>query len=142
MKEEKKRRCSETAPHTKNSLLTAILKLGVRPQHRSKVELSNLLVILHHKVPPPLLALLALHLILINRLGRVELGERLLEVLVDLVVPARQAERRALDSFEDRPVGLHVLDGCEKGLAPRFDTKIVLRNEPLTANCLSIWIRS
>lgn len=86
---------------TEDCLLLAVLKLGVRAQHGAKVVIVDCLLIRHHEVAPPLLARLALHDVLVDRLGGVELGEVALQVLVDLLVESGQTKRRALDFLED-----------------------------------------
>jgi hypothetical protein len=88
----------------------SVLELGVGAQDSAEAVVGNLLLIGHHKVPPPGLAFLALHLILVDGLGRVEFGEVLLQVLEDLVVEFSEAQCRALDLLEDGPVGLQVLN--------------------------------
>lgn len=94
---------------TKDGILPAVLRLRVRAHHGAKVVVVHQLLIDHHEVAPPLLALLALHLVLVDGLGRVEVGEVPLEVLVDVIVHPGEAQGRALDTFKDRPVGLQVL---------------------------------
>lgn len=96
--------------HTENSGVLLVLGLGVVADHGAEIVVVNLLLVGHQELAPPILALLALHLVLVDSGGRVELGEVGLEVLVDFVVDLGQAEGRALDHLEDGPVGLHVLD--------------------------------
>lgn len=95
---------------TKDCRILIILRLWVVPHHRPKVVIIDRLLVLHHEVPPPLLPRLALHLILVDRLGGVELREGLLQVSVDFLVNFGEAEGRAFDFLENGPVGLHVLN--------------------------------
>lgn len=97
----------------KNSLLLAVLGLGGGPQQSAKVVVVNLLVVGHHKGAPPLLARLALHLVLVDGLGGVELGEVPLEVLEDVVVHLGQAQLGAGHLFENGPVRRHLLNGLD-----------------------------
>jgi hypothetical protein len=90
-----------------------VLDLGAVANHGTKIVVVDLLLVLHHEVAPPVLSVLALHLVLVNLGGGVELGEGLLKVLHDLVVDLGEAKRRALDALEDGPVGLHVLDDLD-----------------------------
>lgn len=71
---------------TKNSLLLAVLRLGVCSQHRAEVVIFYLLLVRHHEIPPSLLALLALHFVLVNGYFRVELRKVPLEMFVDFIV--------------------------------------------------------
>lgn len=102
--------------HTKDSLILPILRLGVHSQHSTEVIIIDLLLIRHHELAPSLFAGFALHLVLVDGLGDVELGEVGLEMLVDLIVNFCQAQLRALDFLEDGPVGGHVLDDWMAGL--------------------------
>jgi len=122
---------------TKDSLLLAILELGVCPQHGAKVVVVHLLLVLHHELTPPLLALGALHLVLIDRGGGVKLGELLLQVLVDVVVQLGQAEAGPAHFLKDRPVGFHVLDGCGEAVSVHASSGVgtVLRFQPRTGRC-------
>lgn len=92
-----------------------ILKLGIGPHYGAKVVVVDLLLICHHEVAPPLLAGLALHFVLVDGGGRVELGEVGLQVLVDLVIHLCETQRRALDFLENSPVCGHVLHGWRWG---------------------------
>lgn len=92
--------------------LLCVLLLGARAQHGAEAVVVDPILVCHHKVTPPLLALGALHLSLVYRGGRVKLGEVLEEVLVDLVINLGQAQGAPLDLFENGPVCLEVLDSC------------------------------
>lgn len=102
----------ELHAHCENSSLLCVVCLRASPHHGAEVEVLHLLLVLVDEVAPPLLAGLALHLVLVYGGGCVEVGELLLEVLVDLIVNLGEAQSRALDLFEDVPVRLHVLDNC------------------------------
>lgn len=71
---------------TKDSLLLRVLAFRIRPQHSAKVIIVNPFLIGHHELPPPLLAFLALHIILVYRLRNVNIWKVFLEVLEDFVV--------------------------------------------------------
>ena len=94
--------------------MLCVLLLGARAQHGAEAVVVDLVLVGHHEVTPPLLSLGALHLGLVYRLGRVELGEVLEKVFVDVVVHLGQAKAASLDLFEDGPVGFEVLDGCDE----------------------------
>lgn len=72
--------------HTKDGLILTVLPFWVSSQHCTKVVIANLLLVRHHKLPPPLLASLALHLVLIDGGCGVEFREIGLQVLIDLIV--------------------------------------------------------
>lgn len=95
---------------TENGRVLLIIHLGAISNHGAKVVVVHLLLIRHQELAPSLLAGLALHRVLVDGGTGVELGEVGLEMLVDFVVDLGQAEAGALDSFEDGPVCLHVLD--------------------------------
>lgn len=99
-------------PTEDGSILLVVNKMAVA-NHGTKVKVLDRLLVRHHEVSPALLARLALHDVLVDNGGRVELGKRSHQVCVDLVVHLGQAQRRALDALEDGPVGLHVLDDCD-----------------------------
>ena len=84
----------------------------VCPDNRPEVVVVDLLLILVHPVAPFFLAQLALHSILVQRLCGIEVGELLLEVLVDLVVHLGQPQFRPRDFFQDSPVCHQVFHGC------------------------------
>lgn len=99
-------------------ILVAIVRLRVAPEHRAKIEVLNLLFVCVDELAPFLLALLALHLILVYRSGQIELRKFVFEMLVDVVVEFGQAQLRARDFLEYIPVCFHVLDD--------FDGKLLL----------------
>ena len=98
---------------TEDGLLLAVLELWVGAQDGAKVVVVDLFLVGHHEVAPLLLALLALHLVLVDCLGGVEVGEVALQVLEDVVVHLGEAQVGALDLFEDGPVRLHLDDGLD-----------------------------
>jgi len=107
---------AEVARHgilTEDAAVLCILVLGVGAQNGAETVVVDLVLVHHHKLTPPLLALNTLHLVLHDGLVRVEVGEVLDEVVVDVVVDFGQAEGAALDLFEDGPVRFEVLDGCD-----------------------------
>ena len=77
---------------TEDGLVLAVFPLGVGTQDGAKAVVVHLLLISHAELAPPLLASLALHLILVDGCGGVELGEVALEVLVDLIIDLGQAQ--------------------------------------------------
>lgn len=95
---------------TKDGGVLLVLRLRVVPNHGAEIVVVHPLLVRHHELAPPLLAGLALHLVLVDRSGGIEFGESLLEVLVDFIIDLSQSETGALDSFENGPVCLHVLD--------------------------------
>lgn len=100
---------------TEDGGVLLIFNLRTRAQDGAKVVVVDPLVVGHHEFPPPLLSRLALHLILVDGSGGVEVGEILLQVLVDLIVVLGQPQRRALDFAENGPVRLKVLDSWKPG---------------------------
>lgn len=98
--------------YTKDRSRLAILGRSTCAQHSAKVVVIYFVLVHIDKVPPLLLASLALHLILINRTLEVEVGELLVEVLEDLIVELGQAQFRAWELLEDGPVCTHVLNDC------------------------------
>lgn len=122
--------------------MLCVLVLGVGSQYGAETVVVDLVLVGHHELAPPLLPLGALHLVLDNGLGRVEVRKVLAKVFVDVVVYLGQAQGAALDLLEDGPVGLEVLDGCD-GMSretedPEDLEERVIGNIPLTANCFSI----
>ena len=95
---------------TEDGGVLLVFNLGTRAQDGAKVVVVDPLVVGHHKLPPPLLSGLALHLILVDGSGGVEVGEILLQMLVDVVIVFGQAQGRALDLGQDRPVCFEMLD--------------------------------
>ena len=95
---------------TKYGLLLFVLALSIRSQHRAEVVIVDLLLVCHQELPPPLLASLALHLVLVNLRCRVELGEIGLQMCIDLIVELCESECRSADLLEDGPVCGHMLD--------------------------------
>lgn len=89
-----------------------VLGLGACAEHGAEVVVLDLVLVLADELAPPLLALLALHLILVQCGGGVELGEVLLKVFVDFIVDLRQSQFGTWDFFKDLPVCLHVLHNC------------------------------
>lgn len=75
---------------TEDRLFLPVLGFWIRPQHGPKVIVLHALLVCHHKVPPSLLPFLALHLVLVNGLFRVEFREVFLEVFEDLVIHLRK----------------------------------------------------
>ena len=102
----------ELHAHRKNCAFLAVLHLGARAEHCAEVVVLHLLLVLADELAPPLLALLALHLALVQCGRCVKVGEFLLEVLIDFVIDLGESQFRAGDFFEDLPVRLHVLYGC------------------------------
>ena len=102
----------ELHAHGEDGAVLGVVCLGARTQHGAEVVVLDGLLVLVDEVAPSLLAGLALHLVLVDCSGGIEVGELLLEVLVDLVVLLGEAQGRALDLLEDVPVCLHVLDNC------------------------------
>lgn len=96
--------------HTEDGRVFLIFHLGARPQNGAEIVIVDRLLIGHHEFPPPLLASLTLHLVLVDRDGGVEVGEILLQMLVDVVIVFGQAQGRALDLGQDRPVCFEMLD--------------------------------
>jgi hypothetical protein len=76
----------ELHAYCKYSLVLAILKLGVGPNDGAIIVVVDLLVVCSDELAPPLFSCLALHLLLIDGGGRVEIGKLLLKVFVDLIV--------------------------------------------------------
>lgn len=99
---------------TKDGGVLAVLDLWTRPQHGTEVVVIDLLLVGRHELAPPLLSDLALHLILVNGGGGVELGEVGLEVFEYVVVHLGEAQRGALHLLEDGPVRLKMLHGCNR----------------------------
>jgi hypothetical protein len=108
----------ELHPRHEYGAFLCVFCLGTGADHGAKVVVIDLVLIRHHKFAPPLLALGALHYVLVNGGGGVELGEVFLQVLKDVVVQLGQTQGGALYSFEDRPVCLHMLND--------FDGKLLL----------------
>lgn len=77
---------------TKDGCVLLVIRLGIVSHHGAKVEVVHRLLVLHHEGAPPLLAGLALHLILVDCGSGVELGKGLLEVLVDFVVDLGESQ--------------------------------------------------
>lgn len=71
---------------TKDCLFLAVFERRICPEDCSKVIIVDLLFVRHHELPPPLLAGLALHFVLIDGFGHVKFGEISLQMLVYLVV--------------------------------------------------------
>lgn len=97
---------------TKDSLLLSVLPGRVGTQHGTEVVVIHLAFVCVNEATPPLLAGLALHLILVDGGLQVVVGELFEEMLVDDVVDLREAQLRAGELLEDGPVGCHVLDDC------------------------------
>lgn len=91
--------------------MLVVLEFRVRSYNRAEIVVFDFLLILVHEVAPLLLALLALHLVLIDGLRRVEVGEFLLEMFVDFVVDLRQAQLGARRLLKNRPVRLQMFHG-------------------------------
>lgn len=100
---------------TKNGVVLLILLISAVANDCAKVVVLDLLLELVDPFAPLLLAGLALHGVLVDGGGGVEVGELLHEGLVDLVVHLGQAQLGALDLLEDGPVGHEVLDSCWVG---------------------------
>lgn len=96
----------------KYCLILAVLELGVCPDDGAVVVVIDPLLVGVDELAPSLLALLALHLVLVNCCLWVELGKVLLEVFVDLIVELGEAELGAGDLLEDFPICLDVLYDC------------------------------
>jgi hypothetical protein len=122
---------------SEDGALLGVVGLVARTEHGAEVEVLDLLLVLVDEVAPLLLSGLALHLILVYGGRGIEVGELLLEVLVDFVVELGQAKLGARHFLEDVPVCLHVLNdlamvsASNSGPAANIDI-------PLTANCFSI----
>lgn len=71
---------------TEYGLLLSIFKFRITPQHGAKIVVLHRLLVFHHPISPFLLALFALHLVLVDSLAGIELRELLLKVLVDIVI--------------------------------------------------------
>ena len=97
---------------TKDRSLLVVFKLGVRAQHGAKVVVVNRFLVLLHPVAPLLLARLALHFLLVEGRGGVEVGKFFLEAVEDFVIHLCQPKLRAWDLLENRPIGHQMFDGC------------------------------
>lgn len=63
-----------------------IFELGVCPHDCPEIVIVDFLFVGHQEVPPSLFASFALHVVLIDRRSRVEVGEIALQMFVDFVV--------------------------------------------------------
>lgn len=75
---------------TEDCLPLPILKCRIRSQHGAKVIVVHGFLIFHHEVPPPLLALLALHLVLVDCFLWVKFWKLPSEMIIDLIVHSRE----------------------------------------------------
>ena len=98
---------------TEDGLFLAVLHVGTGAHHGTKVVVVDALLVGHHELAPSLLASLALHLVLINGLGGVELRKILLEVREDVLVELCQTDFGAWNFLKNSPVDLHVLDDLD-----------------------------
>jgi hypothetical protein len=106
----------ELHAHCEYGLVLTILKLGVGPNNGAVVEVVHLLIVGHDELAPSLFARFTLHLLLVNCGFRVEVGELLLEVFVDLIIELGEAQLGAGHFLEDLPVCLDVLYNCRRPL--------------------------
>lgn len=97
---------------TKDGVVLLIFTIGPRADDCAKVEVFDLLVELVDPVAPLFLACLAFHLILIDSSGGIETREFFHEGLVDLVIHLSEAQLRALDLLQNRPVCHQMFDSC------------------------------
>ena len=81
-----------------------ILVFWIGSNNSTKIEIVDLLIIRIDELSPPLLAFLALHFVLIDRLRRVDFRELLLKMLIDIIVHLGQSELRPAHFLEDGPV--------------------------------------
>lgn len=102
--------------------MLCIFVLGVGSQYSAEAVVVDLVFVGHHEFTPLLLSLGALHFVLDDGLGRVEVRESLTEVFVYVVVYLGQAQGAAPDLLEDGPVGLEVFDGCD-GMVRKTETQ-------------------
>lgn len=98
---------------TKDGAVLCVFVLGISSQYGTEAVVVDLVLVGHHELTPPLLSLGALHFVLDDGLGGVELGEVFAEMFVNIVIYLGQAQCAALDFFENGPVGLEVLDGYD-----------------------------
>jgi hypothetical protein len=99
----------ELHAHRKNCAFLAVLHLGARAEHCAEVVVLHLLLVLTDELAPSLLAVLALHLVLVQCGGRVEFGKVLLEVFVDFVIDLCESQLGTGYFLEDLPVCFHML---------------------------------
>lgn len=101
----------ELHAHTENGGFLIILGIRTGTEHGAKVEVLDL-VPLHHPGAPLLLAGLALHLVLDEGPGGIEIGECFHERVVDIIVLLGQAKLRALDLLQNSPVCHEMFNRC------------------------------
>lgn len=120
----------ELHANTEDGGVLVVLDIGAGAQDCAEVVVVDLVLELVDPVAPLLLSGLALHLVLVDGTGRVEVGECLHEGCVDLVVHLGQAQLGALDLLQDGPVCHQVLDGYWEEYVSSF-WSIVFLNRPI-----------
>lgn len=104
----------------KDGVLLSVVLTGVSAQQGTKVEILNSLLVSVHKLTPALLALLGLHLVLINMGSEIwvgqELGESSNSVVVNLIVLGRKAQFAALALGKNGHVSLGMRNSLDSEL--------------------------